>query len=286
MFQTIAQSNLLEDAGQVLSGLPERQGRVRLELTRITELLRRGTALGFSRQRWEGRGVWTLTRADDDYPASWRTALGNRMPPMLFGIGARSLLDRPGLAVAGSRASSSAALSWARDLGRFAAEKGLPLVTGAAPGADTAAFEGAAEAGGEIVIFPARGLLQAARTPAMASGLAEGTALLLAEGGLEPASFVGEAMARNRLIYASSKVAMVVHGVAGRGGTWQGAKECLRQKWTCLWIVDHLEAGSAQSELIEQGALACRPGDWEKILTHAGDGDEEKPPRLTQKELF
>ncbi len=279
---------LLEDPVALLKDLPERHGRVRLERDRILSLLDRGTALGFARQRWKSRGVWTLTRADEDYPGHWRSRLGNRMPPVLFGLGVRGLLGRPGLAVVGSRASTEVALSWARDLGRFAAEKALPLVSGAAPGADTAALEGAAEAGGEIVLFPARGLLKATRTSIMADALAEGRALLLAEGGLDPASFVGEAMARNRLIYASAESSVVVHGHEGKGGTWQGACECLRHSWCPLWVVDHPDAGTAFGPLLKAGAKALHAGEWgHSLLKASGDeGEGGQAARVVQPRLF
>ncbi len=68
---------------------------------RLTALLDRGITLGFYLEEWKRRDFWILGRGDDDYPKRIRSLLGSQAPPLLFGTGNVSLLNRGGIAVMG-----------------------------------------------------------------------------------------------------------------------------------------------------------------------------------------
>jgi DNA processing protein len=77
---------------------------------------------------------------DPDYPRAL-LELGFA-PPALYFVGRRDLLNRPGLAVVGSRNASAQGLDNARAFAHALSDAGLTIVSGLALGVDAAAHEG------------------------------------------------------------------------------------------------------------------------------------------------
>ena len=78
---------------------------------------------------------------------------------MLLAEGERpDALDRPRVAVVGTRAATPHGLADARELGAALARAGVTVVSGLAIGIDAAAHEGALDAGGAVVGVVATGL--------------------------------------------------------------------------------------------------------------------------------
>ena len=78
---------------------------------------------------------------------------------MLLAEGDRpDVLDRPRVAIVGTRAATPPGIADARAIGRYLAEQGITVVSGLAIGIDAAAHEGALEAGGGVVGVVATGL--------------------------------------------------------------------------------------------------------------------------------
>jgi predicted Rossmann fold nucleotide-binding protein DprA/Smf involved in DNA uptake len=65
-------------------------------------LLNRG-GNGQELERLEELGIWVITRFDEAYPPRFTERLKSAAPLMLYGAGDARLLNRPGLAVVGSR---------------------------------------------------------------------------------------------------------------------------------------------------------------------------------------
>ena len=63
-----------------------------LDENRLDTLLGRGTQLGFAVENWQRNGIWVISRSDPDYPARYKKHLKEKAPPLLFGVGERSLL--------------------------------------------------------------------------------------------------------------------------------------------------------------------------------------------------
>jgi len=92
-----------------------------------------------------------VTWDDSDYPQSLLD-IGDA-PPVLFHVGRRELLNRPAVAIVGSRQATPQGLDDARAFARALAGAGVTVVSGLAQGIDAAAHEGAlAEAGGTIAV--------------------------------------------------------------------------------------------------------------------------------------
>ena len=72
-------------------------------------------------------------------------------PPMLYALGDASHLNRPALAIVGSRNATPQGLANARSFAKAASNSGLTVVSGLALGIDTAAHRGALDGSGSTV---------------------------------------------------------------------------------------------------------------------------------------
>jgi DNA processing protein len=97
-----------------------------------------------------------ITLADDAYPARLRQIPD---PPLVLHFrGDPSLLQRPGLAIVGSRKASPYAINAAELLARQLAPTGLVIVSGLALGIDSAAHAAALDAGGTTIAVLGTGI--------------------------------------------------------------------------------------------------------------------------------
>jgi DNA processing protein len=95
------------------------------------------------------RGLTPMMWSDAGYPPAL-TAIVDP-PPVLWTRGSRAALERPAVAIVGSRAASPYALDVAERLAADLAARGLAIVSGLARGVDAAAHRGALSAGGSTV---------------------------------------------------------------------------------------------------------------------------------------
>ena len=197
---------------------------------RMKSLLARGAAMALAIEKWTNKGLWVLCRSDQDYPQRLKQHLKRNAPPILYGAGERELLSKGGLAVVGSRNIDEDGEGFAREVGRCAAESGMQLVSGAARGVDETAMHGAFSAGGSVVGVMADSLLRAAVSGKYREGIRDGQLVLVSTFNPEAGFNVGNAMGRNKYIYALADYAVVVSADHGQGGTWAGAEEELKRE--------------------------------------------------------
>lgn len=95
------------------------------------------------------QGASLLTPDDQDYPE--RLLEIYDPPPVLWVRGNAAALNRPGIAVVGTRHPSPYGAGMAEMLSRELARRGMAVLSGMARGVDTAAHKGALEAGGLTV---------------------------------------------------------------------------------------------------------------------------------------
>ena len=99
--------------------------------------------------RVEDAGGTYLTFDDEDYPSRLREIFDP--PPVLWIRGDPGLLERPGIAIVGTRHPSPYGAGMAEKLARDLALRRMVILSGMARGVDTAAHKGALEAGGKTV---------------------------------------------------------------------------------------------------------------------------------------
>lgn len=266
------------------------EARAGVDPERIRELLARGAAMALAVEKWTHSGIWIVCRSDDDYPERLKMHLKRaQAPPVLFGIGDTGLLSQGGLAVVGSRNVDASGEAFTRDVGKACARKGLPLVSGAARGVDQIAMLAALDEGGIAVGIMADSLLKAALSGKYRSGIREQRLVLVSPFHPEARFSVGNAMGRNKLIYALADFALVVSAETEKGGTWAGAKEELkRQAPRPVFVRMGSEAPEGNRALLELGARPFPEPPWRddfrRLLDNAPPAKMKRVP--SQGSLF
>ena len=222
--------------------------------SRVAGLLARATAMAFELERLDQSGIANLTPFDHAYPQRFRTNLGPKAPPILHAAGALDLLNKGGVGVVGSRNVSEEGAKVATALGSEAASLGVPLISGAARGVDQLAMNPAYKAGGTVISVPARSLFRTLKSPGLRRAVHTGRTVICSSYAPDSPFSVGQAMGRNKLIYALSDVTVAVAADKGSGGTWSGATEALKGRYCQVTVWRGPGAGSGNEALADIGA--------------------------------
>jgi predicted Rossmann fold nucleotide-binding protein DprA/Smf involved in DNA uptake len=246
-------------AGDLLLGEPGIHLRdwndKRCPVDRILFLLGRGVALGIAMEKWQRAGIWILSKTDVNYPDRLKDRLKENAPPILYGCGNQKLLNTGGVAVVGSRKATEEDLKYANELGKKMANSGKTVISGGARGIDESSMSGAMQTDGTVVGILADSLLRACTSQRYRQAIVQKNVVLISPYSPETPFNVGNAMARNKLIYCMADQAVVVH--SGReGGTWNGALENLKKKWVPLLVKHTVDSLSGNNELVKHG------GQW------------------------
>lgn len=225
---------------------------------RICRLLERTTALALATEALEQRGIWVTTAFSEHYPRRLEARLRDAAPPLLYGAGDRSLLGIDGLGVVGSRDIPPEAGEVAWKVAALAADAAVPLVSGAARGVDQQAMNAAFERGGAVVGVLADSLERAVGRPSTRKGIASGQICLATPYAPAAGFSAGNAMGRNKVIYALSRAVVVVRADDRAGGTWAGATEALAQDYARVLSWTGPGSGDGNRALVERGAIELR----------------------------
>jgi DNA processing protein len=157
-----------------------------------------------------------VTWDDDDYPQALLDI--DEAPPALFYLGRRELLNRPALAIVGSRNASPQGRDDARAFARTLAAAGVTIVSGLAVGIDAAAHDGALHEIGSTLAVVGTGLdrVYPAANRALAHAIAEHGGLLSEFAPGSPA-IKFHFPRRNRLISGLARGVLVVEATLSSG---------------------------------------------------------------------
>lgn len=224
--------------------------------SRLRKLLGRGFLLSQVIERWQARAVWVVSRADAEYPRRLKARLLEDAPAVLYGCGDMALLETGGLAVVGSRHVDDALIDYTMAVGRLAARAGRTIVSGGAKGIDQAAMRGALEGGGKVCGVLADSLERVIMNRERRNLLLDGQLMLISPYDPSAGFNVGNAMQRNKLIYALADTSLVVSSDLNKGGTWAGAVEQLdKLKFVPVFIRSTGESSAGLDGLRMKGAL-------------------------------
>ena len=246
-------SDLIGSSGLHL--LHEREP-VQFDVERIERLLARGAALGLAVETWTNRGLWVISRSDPQYPQRLRSRLGKTAPPILYGAGNQNLLDGGGLAIVGSREIDEDAVAFTRDIATRCASEVVQIISGGARGVDSEAMLAALDAGGTAIGVLAESLLKVAVAGRYRPALRDGRLALVTAYDPDAGFSIGNAMGRNKQIYALSDYALVVSSALEQGGTWSGALENLSHQWVPLFVRATEPMLPGNYRLLEKGGIA------------------------------
>ena len=148
------------------------------------------------------------------------------------------------IGVVGSRALRPENRAFAEAAGRLIAGEHFTLVSGGAPGADSAAQQACLSENGSAVIFPATQLC---------SCQAQDNLCYVSEDGFALPFSVPRAMRRNRLIHAMGEKTLVAQTSLETGGTWAGSLDNLRHSYSPVFVFD--DGSDAAKALSALGAI-------------------------------
>ena len=203
-------------------------------------------------------------------------------PPILYVKGRIDLLNRPALAIVGSRNATAQGVANAESFAQALSDAGLVIVSGMALGIDAAAHRGglAGSSGSIAVVGTGLDIVYPARNRALAHELAE-RGVLVSEFPLATPPLPANFPRRNRLISGLSLGCLVVEAALGSGSliTARGALEQGREVFAIPGSI-HSPLAKGCHALIKQGAkLVESAGDvLEELRLPAGTAKSAAPP--------
>jgi predicted Rossmann fold nucleotide-binding protein DprA/Smf involved in DNA uptake len=235
----------------------------KLNPNRLSALLERGGMLSIAVEKWTNLGLWVLGRSDANYPKRLKQILKHSAPAILYGVGNIELLSLGGLAILGSRDIDEEIVSYTQRIGRTCAAQAIQVVSGGARGVDQAAMLSVLEAGGTSIGVLADSLTKVAVNGKYRSSIQEGRLTLISSYDPDAGFNAGNAMGRNKYIYALADYALVVSSSFSKGGTWAGAVEALsRIKDIPVFVRMHPNISEGNQQLYNQGAKAFPSEPW------------------------
>lgn len=234
------------------------------EFERLRRLLARAGQIGIEIEQLRSQGIYITTRAEDDYPRRLKRTLKKSSPPLLYYCGDLRIADDSAVAVVGSRSPDERALEFTAKLAARCVGDGIHVISGGAKGIDSAAQEGALCSGGHVVSFLSDSLAKRIKYRDVRDSIMDGRLLMLSLAHPRAGFTVHAAMGRNKYIYGLSDFAVIVSSDEGKGGTWAGAVEALKNGWVPVFVRDDEQAPGGNRRLLTMGA---RPMTWE-ILNH------------------
>ncbi|MDH0304083.1 MULTISPECIES: DNA-processing protein DprA [unclassified Pseudomonas] len=220
---------------------------------------------------WDGAGYPALLAEIDD------------PPPLLFVAGEPDLLERPQLAIVGSRRASPPALDTAAAFSRCLSQAGFTITSGLALGVDGAAHRAAVKAGGRTIGVLGTGLqkLYPQRHRDLARAMLDSGSVLVSEYPLDAGPLAGNFPRRNRIISGLSLGVLVVEASLASGSliTARLAAEQGREVYAIPGSIHHPGAKGCH-QLIRDGALLVE--SVEQILDSLR-GWQNLPPAVVDK---
>jgi len=247
-----------------------------VDVEKITALLGRGFMLSMAVETWQSAGVWVTSRNETDYPERL-FRLKQNAPPLIYGCGEKRLLTRGGLAIVGSRDVDGVGEEFTKRAATSAAREEMQVVSGGARGVDQLAMLAALEAGGTVVGVLADSLLRSATSGNAREAIQDGCLTLVSAFDPEAGFNVGNAMQRNKHIYALADFGLVVSSGYNEGGTWSGAIEQLEKlHLTPIFVRAGDDAPEGNRQLLRGGAQAFPSEPWPDSLREIFEATSQK----------
>jgi len=226
-----------------------------------------------ARRRAADAGLQAVTAADPQYPAALLSLPD--LPPALWFRGDLAALDRPAVAIVGSRAASAVGMETATRLAEGLAGCGVAVVSGLARGIDSAAHRGALGTGTTVAVLGSGpDVIYPPEHRTLAEQIAAG-GLVLSEypPGTLPMPF--RFPQRNRLISGLSRAVVVIEAAESSGSLITAAC-ALEQGREVMAVPGNVLSGRSRGAhaLIRDGArIVERAEDVLQELGLIGEGE-------------
>lgn len=248
------------------------------EINRLHQLLNRGGSLAFELEKYESMGISVVTRADKGYPRRLKTKLGKSCPPLFYYAGNLKLAEQKCIGFVGSRNIDDNDSRFTERITSTINSIGYSVVSGGAKGVDTISADSSINNGSQAIVFLADSMVKKIRNRQIITAVQNGQLLLLSAVKPDMGFTAATAMMRNKYIYAQSVGTVVVRSDYKKGGTWNGAIDCIRHKISPVFCWNNIEYKGNQ-ELIKLGSVPIDEswnGDVSKCRIQ-----KEEPVQLT-----
>ncbi|MCR5614842.1 MAG: DNA-protecting protein DprA [Saccharofermentans sp.] len=233
------------------------EGMINSGDARVNTLLGRSGSIAFALDKLNNMGIRIVTFLDDDFPPLLRSKLKDFCPPLLYVCGDSSLLQYNYAGYVGSRSIADKDAAWTKMMVEKNISAGFGIVSGGAKGIDSISMDHALGLGGKVIAYLPDNIKTKITDKDYRRMIINKQLLLLSH--VSPLAkkskntFVAAAMERNKFIYAQSSATAVVRSDLEKGGTWAGATEALKHKWSYVFVWDNKNYPGNQ-RLIELGA--------------------------------
>lgn len=199
-------------------------------------------------------GCICITRISKEYPQLLRKRLGLDAPGVLWAKGDITILQKPAIALVGSRDIRLPNQKFAGEVGKQAAQQGYVLVSGHARGADRTGQDSCLNEAGQVISVVSDRLDKC---------LPNKNVLYLSEEGYDMDFSARRALQRNRIIHCLGEKTFVAQCALNKGGTWDGTTQNLRMGWSPVYCFD--DESAAVEELTQRGASRITIEDLPEI---------------------
>lgn len=254
---------------------------------RILKLLNRGLLLSQVIDYWQARGIWVISRADEAYPNRLKSRLKEHSPAILYGCGNPNLLEQGGLAVVGSRNIDNELTIYSQEVGKLSAHAGKMIISGGAKGVDSTTMYSALNSGGNVCGVLSDSLEKMALHIDNRRAFQDGRLVLISACDPKIGFSTGNAMQRNKYIYALADAALIVNADEKKGGTWAGAIEQLEKyQYIPIYVRSTGRNSEGLNALKNNGALLwdnpTNIQDFNEVFNyHKLNYDNNKPKQMS-----
>lgn len=179
------------------------------EINRYKKLIARGNRLSSELTRINEIGISVITRADERYPKSFKSKLGNLTPTLLFVAGNTDLLGKPLIGVIGSKDIDENDKEMIQTLAKGIKKAGYVLISGGQTGVDNYAEQSMLDVGGDVVSIISNSLINRIRNRETREELIKGTLLLVSPYGYNELVSVSNMLMRNLVLLELSTKTIV-----------------------------------------------------------------------------
>lgn len=231
------------------------------QIVRIKRLLDRSGSLSFEIGKYENMGIKIVTRADLDYPKKLKAILNKICPPLFYYAGDLSIADDSFIGFVGSRSVDQVDIAFTEKLVTNITKNEYSIVSGGAKGIDSTATEKALTQGSVAMEFLSDSMTRRIKNSLVNKSIRDGRMLVLSTSKPDSGFNTGMAMARNKLIYANSQATVIIKSDYNKGGTWAGAIEALKNKWSTVYCWENKNY-NGNIGLIKNGAIPINSDTW------------------------
>lgn len=234
------------------------EGLINSDENEVNKLLKRMDKINNLIDELSKKEIAITTFLDEDFPYRLYDILGDFCPPIFYKCGNSELNKLKFIGYTGSRCINENDELWTKRTVIKNIEDNYAIVTGGAKGIDTIALNTCIENSGKAVLFLPENILSKIQEPFIKKNINNNK--ILAYSHVSPFalktqnSFAASALERNKYIYAMSTAAIAVKANINQGGTWDGAVNAIKHKWTHVYTWGNKDYAGNQA-LIQLGAL-------------------------------